>query len=228
MSKSKSESLLLSRREQRVGWCFFLIHLLVLPGVLLRLLAESPTIVVNTCYYAISLAAVLIIFRRLLLGSVESVGRRPLRFLLTAAVGFPVLLLANELLARLLGHFTPDFQNVNNQTFQEMARGNLPMTLLCCVLLVPPVEECLFRGLLFRGLYPTGRIAAYCVSVLGFCTLHVLSYLSFYSGTTLLLCFLQYIPSGLVLAWSFDQTDSIFAPILIHAAVNAVGILSMR
>ena len=38
------------------------------------------------------------------------------------------------------------------------------------------------------------------------------------------MAFLQYLPAGLCLAWAYTKADTIFAPILIHAAVNAVSI----
>ena len=44
----------------------------------------------------------------------------------------------------------------------------------------------------------------------------------------LFLSFLQYVPAGLCLAWSYEKADSIWAPILIHIAVNQMGNLAMR
>ena len=44
----------------------------------------------------------------------------------------------------------------------------------------------------------------------------------------MLMALLQYLPAGLCLAWSYAKSDTIFAPILIHALVNAWGIYEMR
>ena len=44
----------------------------------------------------------------------------------------------------------------------------------------------------------------------------------------LALCFLQYIPAGIALAWSWKRSGNIFSPILMHITINALGILSMR
>ena len=38
------------------------------------------------------------------------------------------------------------------------------------------------------------------------------------------MAFLQYLPAGLCLAWAYTKADTIFAPILIHAIINAVSI----
>lgn len=228
MAKPKSKSAFLSGREIRLGWVYFAVYLLVLPELLSRLLPNSDGLTVNACYYGINFIAIIFIFRELLGKSLEPMGKAPGRFLVLTAAGFCAILLSDSMMGWLLHQLVPDFSNVNDQAFRELTQGGFLLTLLCSVVLVPPVEECLFRGLIFRGLYSTNRTGAYCLSVLAFCGLHILSYLNAYSGQTLLLCFIQYIPAGLVLAWSFDQTDSIFAPILIHAAVNAVGILTMR
>jgi membrane protease YdiL (CAAX protease family) len=56
----------------------------------------------------------------------------------------------------------------------------------------------------------------------------VLGYIGSADLLTLALCFLQYIPAGLCLAWAYDASGSIFAPVLIHTVINALGILSLR
>ena len=55
-----------------------------------------------------------------------------------------------------------------------------------------------------------------------------MGYLSAYPVHHLLLAFLQYLPAGLVLAWAYRKSGSIFSPILIHAAVNTLALLSLR
>ena len=44
----------------------------------------------------------------------------------------------------------------------------------------------------------------------------------------LFLCLLQYVPAGISLAASYEYSGNIVTPILIHTAVNAVGMLAMR
>ena len=45
---------------------------------------------------------------------------------------------------------------------------------------------------------------------------------------TLILCFIQYLPAGLCLAWTYSKADNIFAPILVHALNNAIAIGLVR
>ena len=95
-------------------------------------------------------------------------------------------------------------------------------------IMVPLAEECLFRGLIFTGLLGKNRNGAYLLSVLGFCAIHISGHLGSADVLTLAVCFLQYIPAGLVLAWSCERSGSLFAPILIHAAVNVGSLLALR
>ena len=79
-------------------------------------------------------------------------------------------------------------------------------------------------GLMF-GLPSMSRMSA---TILAFAIIHIIGYIGKYSALELLMAVLQYLPAGLCLAWAYTKSDTIFAPILIHAAINAVGILAMR
>ena len=228
MAKKAKSHLRFSDREQQLGWVYFVIYLFFLPGLLRSLLPECGELTLNTIYYCINFLAIILIFRSFLGKSLEPIGQRPWRFLLIALIGFAAVLASDFAMELIVKRLAPGFANANDEAFRELTRSGKLLTLLCAAVLVPPVEECMFRGLIFRGLLPTNRVGAYCLSVLAFSGLHILSYLGTLSGQDLLICFVQYLPAGLVLAWSLEQTDSIYAPILIHAAVNTVGILTMR
>jgi membrane protease YdiL (CAAX protease family) len=81
---------------------------------------------------------------------------------------------------------------------------------------------------IFGSIYKRSRILGYAVSALVFAALHVIGYIGFFAPTHLLLCFLQYIPAGLCLAWAYVMADTIWAPILMHIAINQMGVLAMR
>ena len=112
----------------------------------------------------------------------------------------------------------------NDEAILSMKQGSFFLMALGTVVLVPPVEECFFRGLIFRNLYSSSKWAAYLVSILAFAAIHILGYIGTYSPLELVLAVLQYLPAGLCLAWSYTRADTIFAPILIHAAINATAI----
>ena len=122
----------------------------------------------------------------------------------------------------------PSFFNVNNLNISSISRNYYWQTAFCTVFLVPVAEELLHRGAIFGGLYKRSRLAAYLVSVAVFALIHIVAYIGHFEPKHLLLCFVQYIPAGICLAISYDITGCIAAPILLHAAINAVGILAMR
>ena len=86
----------------------------------------------------------------------------------------------------------------------------------------------MFRGLIFRSLYGKSPWAAYIVSIIAFAMVHIVGYIGSYSPLEIVLAVLQYLPAGLCLAWSYTKAETIFAPILIHAAVNYITINGLR
>ena len=122
----------------------------------------------------------------------------------------------------------PGYSNYNDEAISAMSRGNDFLMLIGTVVLVPPFEECLYRGLVFRNLYSRNKWVAYTVSILLFAVIHILGYIGMYSPLELLMAVLQYLPAGLCLAWSYVKADTIFAPIFIHAAVNFITISGIR
>ena len=109
-----------------------------------------------------------------------------------------------------------------------MASGNFPIVVIGTVLLVPMAEETLYRGLIFGFLYTKNRLAAYLVSAAVFSAIHLLGYIGSYSAPHLLLAFIQYLPAGFVLAEAYRFSGSIFAPIVIHGGINAIGLMLLR
>ena len=66
------------------------------------------------------------------------------------------------------------------------------------------------------------------VSVLAFAAIHVVGYIGLFDPVTLILCFVQYLPAGIILAAAYEKTDTIITPILIHIFINLIGIFVTR
>ena len=234
MSKKKNKktaALSLNEQEQLLGWTYLAAELLVLPTVI-ALLGEQfgsfSDSVANFIYYLINGVCCAFIFRNTLHSSLINAGLRVGTLLGTVIGGFLVLLGANQIMTSLSNALIPGFVNSNNAFVAGMVRENPLLMTVGTVILVPLAEECLFRGLLFADLRGRNRMGAYLLSVLGFCAVHVAGYIGQADGLTLALCFCQYIPAGIVLCASCEKTESLFTPMLIHAAVNAGSILLLR
>jgi len=87
-----------------------------------------------------------------------------------------------------------------------------PVAVLGTALLVPAVEELLFRGVLYQALRARGGVAVSVVwSALAFTLLHARSSIA-----------PEFFLLGIVLALAFEQAHSLYPSIAIHAAYNGL------
>ena len=101
------------------------------------------------------------------------------------------------------------------------------MTLLIIIFLAPFVEEVLFRGLVFGNLKSKSRVVAYLLSCLLFALLHVWQFAIVNQDITYFLLMVQYLVPGVVLAWAYEHSGTLWASIGIHAAANALSAWAM-
>ena len=88
------------------------------------------------------------------------------------------------------------------------------LVVLAIVVLAPIAEESFFRGIVFNAWYrEAGRRWAYIGSAALFAAVHL-------SFVTLVPIFLL----GLALAWVYERTQSLLAPMVMHATVNGISV----
>ena len=222
----------LTKSESVSGFGYLIFQIVFLPGLLMTVLSflpfEADLAQLNFLFYAVNFLAILVIFRNFLLKNLDIAMDAPGQLVITVLVGMVRYLFLTSLLGVILYEMDPAFINANDSTISDLADENLMLMALGTIVLVPPVEECLFRGLIFRNLLDKHPKMASLVSTVAFASIHLMSYLTVYSPKHLLLAFLQYIPAGICLGWAYRRSGTIFAPILIHALVNAAGIAAMR
>ena len=232
MRKSHSIGSYLSSQETISGFCYLAFQLIFLPSVLHAVngMLSHPlnSAELNFVYYLVNFMAMLLIFHDFLGSSARQVGQHPAYFCQAVILGFVAYYACFHVTDYLVSLLVPGFSNYNDEAIFAMSRGNHFLMFVGTVILVPPAEECFYRGLIFRNLYGKSRWAAYIVSILAFACIHILGYIGKYSALELVMAFLQYLPAGLCLAWSYTKADTIFAPILIHAAINYVPISGLR
>ena len=231
MAKNNKISLTLTKSELWAGWIWLLFELFLLPYLLVmaNVLANSPlgSAWINFIYFCINFVAVMIIFRRLLGHSIIHLGSNFPLCVKAAFLGFCVYYVTTLAVSNLIGFLYPGFANINDTNVSSLARLDYVPMVIGTVLLVPVTEEVLFRGLVFRSIYGKNRALGYVLSAVIFCAVHIMSYIGSADPITLALCFIQYIPASVCLAWAYAESDNIFAPILIHTAVNLMGILAL-
>ena len=234
MAKRKSTTYM-TYGEQIAGVVFFVIYLLVLPFVTNplfdlagRLLAVSISAAMrDVLYYYILFAVTIIIFHGFLARTSRHLMDNLGGACKTAAAGLVGLYGLNELVYRLTNLIFTNRTNLNDTTISAQIDNAPHMTLLIVIFLAPFVEEVLFRGLVFGNLKSRSRALAYVVSCLLFALLHVWQFAVVKQDVTYFLLMIQYLVPGLVLAWAYDHSGTLWASIGLHAAANALSVWAM-
>ena len=221
-----------SGKETMVGFAYLIFQLLLLPSLLYwgndQLRSPLTDAELNFVFYLINFIVMLVIFHDFLGRSFAQAVRHPINLIEALILGFVAYYACHYVMEALIRILLPTYSNYNDSAIASMKQTNAFLMLIGTVVLVPPFEECIYRGLIFRNLYGKNHWAAYIVSILAFAMIHILGYIGQYAPLELLMAFLQYLPAGLCLAWAYVRGDTIFAPILIHAAINYIAITGMR
>ena len=219
-----------TKKESICAIVYMLLEFLVLPTVisLLNSLLPNPLSAarLNLAFFLLNYLAVGLILRKFIGKSL--IESKPGLLLSSAVLGMLAYWAMNLAVGTVILLINPEFANVNDAAIADMAQSDLLFSILGTVVLVPPCEELLFRGVVFGGMYNRRPLMAYALSTVCFGAIHVIGYIGLFSWDILALCFLQYLPAGICLAWSYARSGSILAPILIHTLVNAIGIAFLR
>ncbi|MDD5864625.1 MAG: type II CAAX endopeptidase family protein [Firmicutes bacterium] len=232
MKRTHSLSSCPTGQETVAGGVYLIFQLLLLPSILSfvngKLTTPLSDAELNFVFYLINFLATILIYHRLLGHSARQAAQHPAYFCQAVILGLAAYYALFYFVRWLISLLVPGFTNYNDAAIAAMSRSGRFLTVISTVILVPPAEECAFRGLIFRNLYGKSRWAAYAVSMLAFACIHILGYIGTYSPLELVMAVLQYLPAGLSLAWAYTKADSIFAPILIHACINLIAVGGLR
>lgn len=232
MANRKHLTVSLTRNELLWGWMYLAFEFLFLPTILqlvsFSLFPGISDAEFNFLYYFVNFLATILIFHSFLSRNLGIAKGKLLQVGPYVLLGLVIYWTSNLVMSELTYRIMPDFYNVNDAGIAAMSQDAFLLMAVGTVLLVPVAEESLFRGLLFRGIYGKSRWAAYAVSAFCFCLPHVSVYIGSYDLSLLAMCFIQYLPAGLMLAWSYEKSNTILTPIIIHTIINAIGIYSMR
>ena len=232
MKKRKNLYVSMSTTEKVLGWCWLAFQLLLLPSVLTwvngQLNSPMNGAVYNFVYHLVNFVAMLCIFRLFLRDSLVAAWGDIWNFIQAVVLGFVAYWACEKAYGWILSLLDLRLNNINDSTVAAMLQSNRVLMTIAVVVLAPLTEETLYRGLIFRNLWQTSRVGAYLVSMFAFAAIHVVGYIGTTDITTLILCFIQYLPAGLCLAWTYSKASNLFAPVLVHAIVNAIAIGLVR
>ncbi len=219
-----------TRRETVLALVYLALELLVLPTVLVLLNFLLPTPLnearLNLVFFAMNLLVLGVLLRRYIREMLAA--SQPGKILFAALWGLLAYWSMGYFISLLIFLIDPSFANLNDQSVAAMVESDFLVSVIGTVILVPPAEELLFRGVIFGSVYRRKPWAAYLVSSLAFSAVHLVGYIGLYDAATFFLSFLQYLPAGIALAWAYARSGSLLSPIIMHTAINAIGVAYMR
>ena len=217
--------------ERNRGWVFFALYTLVFSrpsGTLQRFLsgdAEPLVAESNLLYYSLLFVLTVLVFWSFLRHAFSLLLDwlpENLFAIVTGLAGGGALYFLTTLLP----------YPVVNPAFYDWPmelRLSPTATLLVVLLLMPVVEEVLFRGLVFGSLRRYSRPLAYVVTVIFYALACVWQYVFQPTGVDLryLVLAVQYLPLSLGLTWCYDNGGSIWGAVVLHVLLNGLQLLLM-
>ncbi|MBR3084479.1 MAG: CPBP family intramembrane metalloprotease [Oscillospiraceae bacterium] len=219
---------LMTPTERVLGWIWLPVNTFLLPILAAVYVYANPDQLsdgaLNLVTFAVSAVALLLMLHRFWRESFHRMLDRPGRclgaMLLGGLVNYALSLAVSPVLLLVLDGAV---DNPNNAALLEIAQQDLGMIKAASIFLAPLVEETLFRGVVFGSLRPRRRLLAYALSTGLFSLLHVWQYILVSADASLLVYALQYIPSGVALAYCYERSGSIWPPIFLHMLLNTVA-----
>lgn len=181
----------------------------------------------NAVFFLCNFVITALVFWHFLTQNLSLAARAPLRSLKAMLLGFCIYWLLQVGL-QLVGQLMPENVGVpNDDTIASIAGENYRIMWAGAVLLAPMVEETLVRGLVFGNVRRLNRVAAYAAAAAVFAAMHVLSYLGQMDALTLGYNILVYGLPSIALCACYEYAGNIWAPILLHMVINAVGMSAL-
>ena len=231
----KAASSPMTALERVLGGVFFALYLLILPfladplfAALSRLIGrEIPGNLRNMIFYYTLFALTLVIFWHYLGHTTSYFFSNFWKTTGAVCLGLVAFYGLNELSYRVFDLFLGNMTNLNDVAISAQIHDAPRSTMFIVIFLAPFVEEVLFRGYVFGNLRGRNRTAAYTVSCLLFAFLHVWQFVVIHQNLSYFLLMLQYLVPGLVFAWTYERSGTLWGSVLLHAAVNALAVWSV-
>ena len=217
----------LTQAEMGRGWVFFALYVLLFPWVMgwvqRSFHGELPVAEANVVYYLLSATLVFLVFWTFLKHGFHLL----LDWLPENLFAFGTGLAGWAVLSFLAWLIPLPVENPNLLSYPEQYALAPLATVVILVVLMPVVEEPLFRGLLFGTSRRYSRILGYLLSTLVYALYCVWQFVYAYGTVDFryLLLMVEYLPMSLALTWCYDNGGSIWSPIALHVVINAVTLV---
>ena len=218
----------MTRAEMGRGWVFFALYVLLFPWVMgwvqRSFHGELPVAESNVVYYLLCGTLVFLVFWTFLKHGFHLL----LDWLPENLFAFVTGLAGGEVLTFLVSLIPLPVQNPNLMSYPEQYYFAPAATILILVVLMPLVEEPLFRGVLFTTARSYSKVLGYVLSVGVYALYCAAQFVYAYGMLDLryLLLMIQYVPMALALTWCYDRGGSIWSAVALHMVFNGFTLLS--
>ena len=218
----------LTRAEMGRGWVFFALYVFLFPWVMgwvqRSFHGELPIAEANVVYYLLSATLVFLVFWTFLKHGFYLL----LDWLPENLFAFCTGLAGWLVLSLLAGLIPLPVANPNLMSYPEQFALAPKATVVILVVLMPIVEEPLFRGLLFGTSRKYSRALGCVLSAFVDAFYCVWQFVYAYGTVDFryLLLVVEYLPMSLALTWCYDNGGSIWSPIALHMVLNALILAS--
>lgn len=213
-----------TRGELFRGWVFFALYIGAFPalmGLVQRLAgSELPVAEANVVYYLVCAVLMFLVFWTFLRQGFDRLLDRLPENLFSFAVG----LAAAVAVGFAVGLIPLPVENPNAMSYPEQFALAPAATVVILVVLMPVVEEVLFRGMLFGNIRRYSRVLAYVIAIPGYAVYCVWQFVYSYGVIDwwYLLLAVEYLPMSAALCWCYERSQSIWSAVALHMALNGV------
>lgn len=216
----------MSKTEQTRGWVFLVIFVAALPFLMggIRwaavegwddMLSDSVS---SAAYYYVAAAAVVLLFWHYLRGAFDTLLEwmpENLFGFLTGLGGFFLLRLVTERIPLLVDN--PVWQD--DAAEYQIAPG---VTVVIVVILMPLVEEVLFRGVMFGSLRKINPVLAWGITILASMLYPVWQYAVTAGDWRYLLLCVRFLPQAAAYTWCFSRGGSVWSSVFLHMLCSGI------
>ena len=218
--------------ESVLGWFYLFLSIFVLSSIMDFFNSKLPTPLnapwLSFATICFSFVMLVLICHTFLGTAASNLSKDSITSLSAMALGFCIYYTCTTLLSKYMASYFTSFFNTKDLYIAAMLKLDFIPKAIGIIFLLPCVEELLYRGVIFNSLFGHNKTLAYVLSTLIYSSVHLMGYATTQEPITLFWSFVHYLPAGFTLAWTYVKADNIFAPILLHMVINAMGVFSVR
>lgn len=220
----------MDKSQQRAGYIYLPFHIIILPLFINMLATYLPgglgETAANSIYYGLGFAFCLVCMWKYLRSAFDLLLDNMATNIMAMLFGGVSYLLLSYLASGVLFAILGDAQIAsNNETISEISVESSRQLLGLAVFIAPIIEEVLFRGVIFGALAQKHRRAAFIVSITLFAFYNVWQLALTTMDWTMFVYMIMSIPMGYAMAWVYEKTNCLWAPIFLHMLINMLSML---